>query len=1210
MRLKLSLLLVLIFAHSWSQTTKTFTVNGTFTVPAGVNLINVQAWGGGGSGGGASGSPLLLGRGAAGGGGGAYASAAVSVTPSTTLNVVVAGQTLGTSGTGTAGGNSTITGFESSILAAGGSGGSANNAGGIPLGGVGGTIAASVGSSKFAGSNGGNGNSWNLLGLLLSSGAGGNGANSGGAGGAAVAGLILSNAPGNAGSAPGGAGSGGINSALGAAQSGGAGAAGRVIISYTCPTFNVSSTAATNVCASAGSTSIITLTSGAGSLPVGNYVVTYNRSNPSATGLTANLTVSTAGTGTFTVSGLTIIGSSIITITKLTSETCSSNITTNNTATVTVSPDSVGGAVTGGTTIISGNRSDFLFLSGHTGAVVKWQSAVSPFTTWTDIGSTANAIAYKSVPLTVTTQFRAVIQSGSCAVAYSDATTVTVEDLPTIQLADFATDVCSSENAQTTQIPYKGTTVSPITYSIVWDPSPANDFVAVIDAALPASPITIDVPAGAAPGTYTGTLTVKNAGGGISTGSNFSVVVNETPTLTTEGVVSTTCATNAAQLTFLEYTESTGNPTSYSIDWDSTANAALLEDEPSTANTFDPNGGSIDIKVPANVVPGTYSGILTVNNGFCTESQPIILKIIPGTVAGAVTGGTTIGSGATSGLLTLSGHDGTVVVWESSVSPFTEWTEIENTAVAYTSGPLTETTQFRALVRKGLCDAFSQPTTVTVEDLPTITLSDTTAEVCVFPGSNGAVFQYSATTGNPITYSVVWNSTPTNNFVPITDAALPGFGIIIPIPEDAEPGTYEGTLTVKNANGLTSDPVAIVVKAGRFPGLTTNGVIATVSASTSAQTTTLEYSDLSGPPISYSIDWNNAANAAFLQDQPSTPFTDTSGGGIISTIEVSANAQPGTYTGRLRLDGIGGCINLSQQVTLKINPAVALPTITLSYLTTQVCFINDSADSAIFLYSATTGNPVTYSVVWSSTPTNNFEPIIDSLLEPEVIDVPLPGDAPSGTYEATVTVKNANGDVSSPVVITVKVGRSAIAEVDIVNPVYSSTEAQTSILPIYSLEGYIQAYSIDWDNTANAALLQDQSITSFFAQSGNNTEINTVEISAFAQPGNYNGIITFINDGGGSCDTSYPIHITINPPQELVENSISVSTFNKVVNVESNNQNIDKVLVYDVSGNLVYKKTSVGNSKLSIDNLKSNNQVLVVKVVLDNQQTHTKKVIY
>ncbi|HNF32926.1 MAG TPA: hypothetical protein PLU51_10990, partial [Bacteroidia bacterium] len=53
-----------------AQTTITYTANGTFTVPAGVTTVKVEAWGGGGAGGGAA--PALGNVAAGGGGGGAY----------------------------------------------------------------------------------------------------------------------------------------------------------------------------------------------------------------------------------------------------------------------------------------------------------------------------------------------------------------------------------------------------------------------------------------------------------------------------------------------------------------------------------------------------------------------------------------------------------------------------------------------------------------------------------------------------------------------------------------------------------------------------------------------------------------------------------------------------------------------------------------------------------------------------------------------------------------------------------------------------------------------------------------------------------------------------------------------------------------------------------------------------------------------------------
>ncbi|MGK4567503.1 GEVED domain-containing protein [Flavobacterium sp. 3HN19-14] len=95
-----------------------------------------------------------------------------------------------------------------------------------------------------------------------------------------------------------------------------------------------------------------------------------------------------------------------------------------STFTFTVNAPSVGGAVSGGTQVCSGSTSGLLTLSGHTGSIVRWESSVAPFTTWTPIANTT--ASYTSGALTQTTQFRAVIQNNGCATANSTATTVTI----------------------------------------------------------------------------------------------------------------------------------------------------------------------------------------------------------------------------------------------------------------------------------------------------------------------------------------------------------------------------------------------------------------------------------------------------------------------------------------------------------------------------------------------------------------------------------------------------------------------------------------------------------------------------------------------------------------------------------------------------------------------------------------------------------------
>lgn len=565
MRLKLLLLLFFVYSFTWSQTTRTLTTpsTGTFKVPAGVTSLDVETWGAGGAGGGVIGLLSLYGGG--GGGGGAYNKTTfTSIAPAATLSYTVGAGGVGVSGdNGGNGGNSIF----STVTVNGGLGGTKGN----PSQGVGGLGGAASGTGTIF--SGGKGGDAILISGTLLSGAGGGAAGSvsnGGNGVNATAGAggnfgggvgapgVLAISNGIAGSSPGGGGSGGeaLLGLLGAAI-GGNGGNGQINITYTCPIYGISSTTADDVCTGTGSTTTVRLTGNLSSLPNGDYVVTYNRSNPSlnGTGLTANMTVS-GGIGTFIATGFTASGTSTITITNISSgivtqitpgpttqvppALCGNNITSNNTVEIAISPVSVGGTVNGGSSICSGSTSTQLTLSGKIGSVVKWQSAVSPFSTWIDISNTL--ATYTSGALTQTTQFRAVVKNGGCTEAASIPTTVTVNPLPTITTSGTLTDVCFNTGTQAAVLPYSATTNTPVNYSIVWDAA-ANSAGLLNQGVTPFSFSSVSgslnsivIPAGVIAGTYTGTLTLRNAND-CFTNQNIQITIKPVPTVPSPGTV-------------------------------------------------------------------------------------------------------------------------------------------------------------------------------------------------------------------------------------------------------------------------------------------------------------------------------------------------------------------------------------------------------------------------------------------------------------------------------------------------------------------------------------------------------------------------------------------------------------------------------------------------------------------------------------------------
>ncbi|SHN22498.1 T9SS sorting signal type C domain-containing protein [Flavobacterium pectinovorum] len=1118
MKLKLSLLFSIIYASLWAQPPHTFTANGSLVVPAGVTSMAVQAWGGGGAGGGAAGAGVLLGRGAAGGGGGAYAAANITVVAGNTLSVSVAGTTAGALGNGNTGGSSTILGFESSIFAAGGTGGGANTTGNTPTGGPGGTTSASVGTTKNPGTNGGNGSSA-LLSLGLTSGAGGTGATpGGGAGGAAISSLILGNGTGNAGTPPGGGGSGAINSALGAAQIGGTGARGQVIVTYTCPTYQINATSAANVCVTSG-TSEVTITSSATFLPIGVYTVTYNRSSPAGTALTAPMTITTAGTGTFTAGGFTTLGTSDITITSLRSGVCVSNTNTNNTATVTVSPASVGGSVNGGTTICSGFPSAQLTLSGHTGTVVKWQSSVSPFSTWADIANTLTT--YTSGSLTQTTQFRAIVQSGTCASIESNFTTVIVNPLPTITLGTIS-PVCATGLAQNTTLAYTGTTQSPTTYSIVWNASPANTFAAVTDATLSASPISIAVPAGTAAGTYTGTITVKNANSCTSSpGVAFSVVVNPLPTITL-GTVAPVCATGFAQNTTLAYTGTTQTPTTYSIVWNA-----------SPANTFAAvtdatlNASPILIAVPTGTAAGTYTGTITVKNAnSCTSSPGVAFSVVVnplptitlGTAAPVCATGlaqnTTLAYTATTNSPTTYS-----ITWNAS--PANSFVAVTNAtlnaspisiAVPAATAPGTYTGTLTVANANSCVSSSGVAFSVVVNPLPTITLG-TVEPVCSSTSSQNTTLAYTATTNSPTTYSIVWNASPTNSFVAVTNATLNASPISIAVPAGTAPGTYSGTLTVANGNScVSSSGVAFSVVVNPLSTITL-GTVAPVCATGLAQNTTLAYTATTNSPTTYSIVWNASPANTFAA------VTNATLNASPISIAVPAGTAAGTYTGTLTVANANSCVSSSGVAfSVVVNP---LPTITLGTVA-PVC-ATGLAQNTSLTYTGTTQTPTTYSIVWNASPANTFATVTNATLNASPISIAVPAGTAAGTYTGTITVSNANSCTSSAgVAFNVVVNPLPTITLGTVAAVCATGLAQNTTLAYTATTNSPTTYSIVWDaSPANTfAAVTNASLTA---------SPISIAVPAGTAPGTYTGTLTVANANSCVSSSGVAFSVVVNP---------------------------------------------------------------------------------
>ncbi|NEW83810.1 MAG: tandem-95 repeat protein, partial [Mariniphaga sp.] len=328
----------------------------------------------------------------------------------------------------------------------------------------------------------------------------------------------------------------------------------------------------------------------------------------------------------------------------------------------------------------------------------------------------------------------------------------------------------------------------------------------------------------------------------------------------------------------------------------------------------------------ANTTATYTSGALTqethfravVQSGNCSVENSLFatVTVLPASVGGIVSGGTTICSGSVSGLLTASGQTGNVVKWQSSVSPFSTWTDISNTTTAYTSGALADTIQFRVVVQSGGCPAVNSASTL-VTVTPTVSIPEfnlgATSTRCQGVGSVTYTATSVGTTG--LTYSL--------------DAA-----------------SLTGGNTVDAVSGLVnyvagwSGPSIITVNAAgcNGPAIAAHNVTVTATpAATISYPATICNADLTSLPVVLT------GSTGGIFSAPEGLKIDPSNGSITPGLSV-----PGTYTVSYSIAASGGCNAYSNSAQIQILGIPVLESVVVKNVT-----CTGSADGSLVARAAT-----------------------------------------------------------------------------------------------------------------------------------------------------------------------------------------------------------------------------------------------------------------
>jgi hypothetical protein len=148
------------------------------------------------------------------------------------------------------------------------------------------------------------------------------------------------------------------------------------------------------------------------------------------------------------------------------------------------------------------------------------------------------------------------------------------------------------------------------------------------------------------------------------------------------------------------------------------------------ASPCEPNvTASATFTVPAVTPIITVTG--TVANG-CSNTANATIVVTPSPDGGIISQPVTIVcANNNSGTLSLSGHGGVIVRWESSTNAGASWTQIANTTNTLTYANLGQTTLYRVLIESGDCSAYSAPAVVSVIPLIIPTAVANPSLICI-----------------------------------------------------------------------------------------------------------------------------------------------------------------------------------------------------------------------------------------------------------------------------------------------------------------------------------------------------------------------------------------------------------------------------------------------------------------------------------------------
>ena len=417
-------------------------------------------------------------------------------------------------------------------------------------------------------------------------------------------------------------------------------------------------------------------------------------------------------------------------------------------------PPTLAGTLSGGGIFCGSNASGQLTLTGYTGSIMYWESSINGGTTWTTIGNNNDTEDISSV--TQTTQYRVTIQSGTCSTETSNIVTVTVTPETVTGNITGPTSVCSGTNSGTlTLTGHTGSILNWIkstnngtTWSSLGTTITNYNFTNITQT------------------TWFRTI-VQNGTCSIDSTSNHIITVDP---LTIPGEISggnSFCgSTGSGTLSLTGYT-------GLIVNWE-----------------YSINSGTTWVNIANTTATEIYTNLTqttlyraNIQSGSCSLETTNIdtVFVTPQTVSGNITGPTSVCSGSNSGILSLTGHTGSIIDWILSTNNGTTWISLGNTLTNYNFTNINQTSWYRAIIQSGNCNIDSTGTHIITIDPTTaqgtmsggnVFCGTTGSGSLIISGYTGNIVNWESSINGGSTWQTISNTTDTEIYINLTQTTL------------------------------------------------------------------------------------------------------------------------------------------------------------------------------------------------------------------------------------------------------------------------------------------------------------------------------------------------------------------------------------------------------------------------------------------------------